>query len=364
LPAVAHFLENEGLVGSPPNEALVAAYRQAGLDVDLFAPLRSRSTGPVEPGVHLLAAEYGWKPVARLAPSRRWFSYRLFSCTCEEPAALAGTLATQTGRPLVVLADEIKNGSYAGDRSARWKAFCRWGMRQAELTIVNDPSRVEIQRGYAGLRPSSPVLVYPGCFREPPPPADRQATRQQWGVGPDELVLSASGMLSIDQGMDWILEALDAHPWLFGSFQPVNLTALERILLARSRWGRRVYVEPSRLPWRRAWQLAAAADVGLAIYRQQAPQWQNMGIASNRLCMFLAMGVPVIATRQKSFEFLEEYGCGRLVDDATTFVEALAYVRARRDEMGAAALECTRRYIRPAERFDELKQALLPLLQG
>jgi glycosyltransferase involved in cell wall biosynthesis len=71
--------------------------------------------------------------------------------------------------------------------------------------------------------------------------------------------------------------------------------------------------------------------------------------------MFLAMGVPVIASRQPSFEFIERYGCGVLVNDETEFRAAVGYIRDRLEEMRENALLCAREYIDPSGRFESLK---------
>ena len=52
-----------------------------------------------------------------------------------------------------------------------------------------------------------------------------------------------------------------------------------------------------------------------------------MGISSNRLCMFIAMGVPVICSRQKSFEFVEKYECGVMVNTYPEFLDAIHHIR-------------------------------------
>jgi len=74
-------------------------------------------------------------------------------------------------------------------------------------------------------------------------------------------------------------------------------------------------------------------DIGLAIYTNPAPQFQHMGISSNRLCMFLAMGVPVIATRQPSFRFIKDYNCGILVENYDQFLAAIRHIGAHLPSM-------------------------------
>ena len=118
-PRIAHFLLLPELANSPPNEALLAAYLDLGYDVDLYAPGKISEVS--NPRIRTFLAEYGWKWLLRNAWRRKWRKYAAFSCTSEDPVAVASVIAQLAGKPLISLADEIKSGSYWGDRSKRWK---------------------------------------------------------------------------------------------------------------------------------------------------------------------------------------------------------------------------------------------------
>ena len=358
-PRIALFLLLPELANSPPNEALLAAYLDLGYDVDLYAP------GPVSevsnPRIRTFRVEYGWKWLLRNAWRRKWRSYAAFSCTSEDPVAVTSVIARLAGKPLISLADEIKSGSYWGDRSKRWKQLCQWGLRSASLNIVNDECRVTLLRDYANL-PYGPIIVYPGCFRAPPRAFDVAEQRASRSVPPDGLVLGASGNISVLLGMDWLVDSMVALPYCYASVQPVNIDPFVRYLLQQSRVSERILTETKRLSWHDAWAQAPFCDIGLAIYRNQGPQFQQMGISSNRLCMFLAMGVPVIATRQPSFQFLLDYDCGMLVDSAEEFTAAIEHMRPRLQQMKQNALTCAREYIAADKRFELLRANVASIL--
>lgn len=359
---VAHFLLIPELAHSPPNDAAVSAWLDLGYGVDLYAPGGRFDVSRYGPDVRACAAEYGYRWLARNLLTRRWLGYAAFSGTTEDPMAVAGLLGRIYRRPVVTFADEIKSGSYAGDRSRRWKALCRAGMRRSVLTIVNEEQRVDLQRSYAGLASDAVIKVYPGCFREPPLPGDRLALRAARSLPADGLVLCYSGVMNHGNGGLWMAEALRACPelWVWG--QIVNLDPLTRGLLERLQGSERLVLERARLSWQDAWSSMAAADIGMVVYLQDAPQFRHMGIASNRLCMFLAMGVPVIASPQPSFEFIERYDCGVLVDGPEGMAAAVARISARLPQMRANALICAREYIRAGERWLELRDALAKAL--
>lgn len=355
---VAHFLLVPELAHSPPNDALVRAWLDLGYDVDLFAPGGNFPVDRYGPRVRAFAAEYGYRWLIRNVWRLRWRQYACFSGTTEDPMAAAGLLGLVHRRPVVTLADEIKSGSYGGDRTPRWKRLCKFAMRRAALTVVNEEERISLQRDYAGLPDRSQVLVYPGCFERAPESADRNSLRRSRGLPLDSLVLCYSGVMNYGNGGLWIAEALGRIPdlWVWG--QIVNLDALTRGLLQRIEGHDRLVIEASRLGWHEAWASMAAADIGLVVYLQDGPQFQHMGIASNRLCMFLSMGIPVIASRQPSFAFVEEYDCGVLVDGADSIVSAVANITSRLNDMRANALRCASEYINGPQRWITLRNAL------
>ena len=79
--------------------------------------------------------------------------------------------------------------------------------------------------------------------------------------------------------------------------------------------------------------------------------------------MFLAMGVPVIASRQDSFSFLEQYDCGALVDDSAGFAAAIEQIRSRLPEMQANSRRCWHECVAAPQRYQDLVIALRKSLE-
>ena len=338
----AHFLLISELAGSPPNDAIVSALREFGYKVDLYAPGGD------------LPVEYSNKWILKNLFSSRWSKYDLFSGTAEDPMAVAGVLAFWNRRPSFTLADEIRSGSYYGNRAESWKKLCRWGMRRSNFTIVNDESRIQLQRKYAGLSEKHKIIVYPGCFRELPAPGDREALRAKWGIPADALTIAFSGGLSVYSGFPWMMKALELKPEAYLVLQVANSDPL----LEQARNKERIYIEPQRLGWRESWSTMSAVDIGTAIYHHSGPQFQNMSTSSNRICMFLSMGVPVIASRQPSFAFLEKYDCGVLVGNEEEFIKAIGHIQARLSQMKENARRCAREYIDAPGKYRQLVESL------
>jgi glycosyltransferase involved in cell wall biosynthesis len=305
------------------------------------------------------SVEYGKRWILRNALLPRWRKYSVFSGSTEDPMSVVGILSWLHRRPSFTLADEIFSGGYRGDAPERWKRLCRWGMRRSSLSIVNDTSRIPLQREYAKLSVHHPVIVYPGCFRRPPPAGSRAALREAWGIPSDALVLAFSGNFYWQTGAEWFIGALQARTDLHAVLQPADLDALTRFLLSSCRGVERLYIEGEFSPTSdEFWSSMAGVDIGMAIYHHDAPQFQNMGTSSTKICMFLSMGVPVIASRQQSFEFIEKYGCGVLVENEQQFMDAIGFIKNRLPQMKANAIRCSLEYINAPQKYRDLVSAL------
>ena len=274
----AHFLLSPVLSNSPPNEALISAYLELGLEVDLYAPGGTCDVEAYGGRVTCHDVSYGRRWLARNVWKPAWRRYSLFSGTSESPLGVVGALAFVTRRPSIALVDEIRSGSYRGNEAESWKRLCRFGMRHASFDIVNDDSRVELLRDYAGLAAKKEVLVYPGGFRDPPRPVDRDAQRRQWGVSNDALVVGYSGVIDIYSGADWLIAAMRCSSSFHVVMQAVDVNPLAGFLLGQIEGRDRMYVQKQRLGWREAWSQAAAMDIGVVIYNNPGPQFQRMGI--------------------------------------------------------------------------------------
>jgi hypothetical protein len=355
-----HFLLIPELLYSPPNRAIIEALLASGYEVHVFSPNLASSPTEYGPKVITHTASYSFRWVAKVIFHPFWWSVSCISGTSEEPLAVVGLLAFILKKKSFILADEIKAGSYRGNSSERWKKLCRWAMKQAKFNIVNDQSRVSLLREYVPLSSQSKVIVYPGCFHQPPDPSVeyRKELRQQWDIPDQALVVASSGGFNLTAGADWLVKALEDRPELYAVIQPLGVDPLALFLLENIPSIDRVFLQRDRLSWNEAWRSAVGFDIGMAIYTNQAPQFQKMGISSNRLCMFIAMGVPVICSKQESFAFVSNYQCGVVVSDYTEFLEAISYISSNLTQMRENCRRCFHDYIMPADRFPALSRAI------
>jgi hypothetical protein len=76
------------------------------------------------------------------------------------------------------------------------------------------------------------------------------------------------------------------------------------------------------------------------------------------------MGVPVIATRQPSFRFIEDYNCGVLVENYAQFLAAIHHISAHLPAMRENCHRCFHEYIMPPDRYPRLREAIASLPGG
>lgn len=352
----AHFLLLPELLHSPPNNAIINAYIENGYHVDVFTPGNLPKTTKYGGNVSLFPVEYSWLWILRNLIKKRWIFYSFMSGTSEDPLCIVGLLCSIYRKRSISLVDEIKSGSYRGDRSDTWKALCKRAMRYSNLRIVNDESRIELLSQYLELKRKDSIIVYPGCFYQRPERSmsKRNKHRESWGFSNDEFVIGSSGGFNMTSGADWLLAYIQDDKEAFSVIQPLGVSPLSLFLLTKLDCSNRIYIQEKRMDWDEAWETAQGLDAGICIYMNKAPQFQNMGISSNRLCMFIAMGVPVIASKQKSFSFIEEYGCGILVEEYDEFKRGVQYIKKNLEDMRMNCERCYREYIGSEERYKTL----------
>jgi hypothetical protein len=357
---VAHFLLIPELLYSPPNNAIIQAYLECGYFVDIFSPGKLDSLTDYGPRVKTYTASYTWRWIFKNIISTRWFSYKWISGTSEDPLVITGLISFLYLKNNFVLVDEIKSGSYRGDRSHNWKSLCKWSIKKSEFKIVNDTHRIKLLTDYANLRHDDKIIVYPGCYHERPKvDSDRFSVKEKWGFPRDAFVIGSSGGFNLTAGADWLLTAVRELNSIFAVIQPLGVSPLSMFLMESLEINKRLFIQKTRLGWYDAWRNSIGFDIGLSIYTNPAPQFQNMGISSNRLCMFIAMGIPVIASKQESFNFLETFDCGILVSSYDEFKLAIQEIQRRHIDMRNNCEKCFHDYIRSRTRY----QILLELLK-
>lgn len=365
----AAFLHSRGdLFGRPFDDGIIRALLDAGFEIDHYSPgAEADASDLYGPAVRRWSIEYnsGWlKENWNLARTRK---HSILVGNTDLPMAFAGVLGMVARSPTVCACDEIYIGGYQGAARRYWKTITKWAMRRAAFTVITDPVRIPLQRRFAALSSNHPFYEYPSCFSDfDSEDFDPGAVRRELGIAQDDLVLSFSGNVSAPTGGEWAvrLERMLRESWKVllqpGGVPEPLLHALFESLAERDS----LIYRPERLEWMESVRLMSAADVGLVVYLSRKPQFQAMGVSSTKLCTYLSLGIPVVATRQESFRFVEDHNCGILVDQLSEVRPALDRIMKNYSHFSSNALECVADYIRPGEKRRVLAEAFRRLGRG
>ena len=349
----AYFESRADYFGRPLDDGVLRALLANGFDVDVFAPGGDLPQTLYPANVRRLSVEYRRAWLQRHMGRRVWREYDLFLGTADLPMAFAGTIAKLAHRPLVTVVDEIYLGGYEGlATTLYWKKLSQWAMRRAAFTIITDEVRIPLQREYASLPPQHEFLFYPCAYPTPYSGRSHADARQALGIGEKDFILSSTGAFTSANACDWLVRLVEGDLRLLiqtGALpDPVPDSLLRRLSGA-------LYF-PDRLEWRDSTEITVAADAAAVLYLSPKPQFQAMGISSQKLCTALWLGIPVIATRQDSFRFIDQYHCGELIDREEDLPAAIARIRENPDDYAANAGRAMREYVRAAERLQGLTE--------
>jgi hypothetical protein len=338
----AYFQLRPDTFGRPFDDGIARALDAAGYDLDVYAPPQ-------------IAFRRSWLTGELFRP--KWRRYDLFLGNPDLGTAFAAALARAAFRPFVNAVEEVYVGGYEGEARSYWKRIARAAARQARFTIITDLCRAELQREYAGLPRTHRFVPYPSCYPDPYAGPTRGEARAMLGLDAAELIVSVTGALTESNGVHWLFGALDAFDGCL-LIQPGNRpdAVLESLVRRLERERRAVYL-PERLGWREAAERTMAADVSAVFYLSPKPQFQRMGVSSQKLGMSLWLGIPVIATRQPSFEFIREFGCGELIGGPEELPAAIERIRGDHARYAAGARRAVDEYIRPGEKLAALTEA-------
>lgn len=359
MPRAAYFELKAGYFGRPFDDGILRALTACGYEVDIYAPDGDLPQEIYGPNIRRLSVDYrrSWI-TSHLSLARR---YDLFLGTADLPMAFAGIFATLGRRPSVMASDKIFLGGYVGIARLYWDRIARGTMRRADLTILTDMLREPLQREYAGLGTEPHRFVsYPCCYAEPYRGRSREEARHALGVADDELVLSFTGSFTELNGAQWLIRLIDRTPrnvrvlvQTGGRPDPVT----DALLTHLDRQGRMIY-RPDRVEWLEAPEITIAADISCAFYVTSLPDFQNLGASSQKLCTSLWIGVPVLATWQPSFTFIDELQCGVTFDGEDQLDAALSRVIANRERFASNTQHALTTRINAADHLRELTDAL------
>ena len=96
-------------------------------------------------------------------------------------------------------------------------------------------------------------------------------------------------------------------------------------------------------------EMISSADVGLALYSEEELGYRAtlMGLAAGKIGNYLKCGLPIIATRLPSLQYIEDYQCGVLINSESEIEEAIQLITSNRSVFSENAYRCYRELWQP-----------------
>ncbi|MCK4421641.1 glycosyltransferase family 4 protein [candidate division WOR-3 bacterium] len=170
-------------------------------------------------------------------------------------------------------------------------------------------------------------------------PMDRREAKKRIGLKSDYNYVGFIGNFAIWQGLDYLIQAI---PHVLGVCDNVGFLLIgdgpemPKIRKEISRFKNDEVILTGKVPYKEASRYINAFDIGVAPFLEK----RNSGMVSPlKICDYAACGVPIVSTRIKGLEIVEEEGIGILVppDDPEVLADAIIRLLKKpemREEMG------------------------------
>ncbi len=221
----------------------------------------------------------------------------------------AGLAARLAGIPVGCISDELRSDAEATTPvQKQWRARERRAHRRCRWTIALSQERADFIREENRLGAAHPIFIVPNAARGP---AERLPSRYYQDI----LRLPAASRVLLHAGSLWWTAANEliesTQDWTSDWF----IVFQGRFAAPRNgpHDAPHVRLTEQVLPSSLLDYAASSATIGLALYDASRDNNRLMGTASGKLALYMKNALPVIATGQSGFGWLEREHCGACV---------------------------------------------------
>jgi hypothetical protein len=298
----------------------------AGWHVDLFTTLSPMHPAPFfgRESVRLVPLEMsrgGALTLVKQLVTRRP-KYRAIVTVPQWGLHYCAIAARLGGIVLGCISDELRiEGEARSDAERRWKERERRAHAQCAWTMALSTDRADLVRRENRLPDDHPIFVVPNVGRGP-------ARRTRSCYFQDALGLEADARILLHAGSLWWTRAAELAERAAGWTNDLTVVFQTRFVPSSNghRDSARVRYAPGVLPSALLDYAVSSASIGLALYDSSNANNRTMGTASGKVGLYMKNLLPVIATHDGGFEWLEREGCGVCVDGPDDIPAAAARI--------------------------------------
>ncbi|MBV6641986.1 MAG: hypothetical protein KI791_14785 [Cyclobacteriaceae bacterium] len=234
----------------------------------------------------------------------------------------------------VCLSDEVYTDDYSGysaeqkllaEFQAKWRKREIKAHQACDATIALGLDRYNLVREVNQLNELHKVFIVPNA-----PSGTRQDSgeasnyyRNTFKLTRDQLIVLHSGGLKWDL-MDDLFTLPIKDPKI-----KVLIQARINHRNIRDQLSDSILLSENFFPYEDMVSLTRGADIGLLLYSQENPEERRNGPTAGKLGLYLAAGLPLIACNLSSFEWIEDEGCGVLIQHLDQLEEAVNQIKTR-----------------------------------
>ncbi len=250
----------------------------------------------------------------------------------------AGLISFASACPLIIINDEFP--SCYGPPNAVFSTLERWAARRSDLIILPSKGRHDLLCKELRLV-DKPHLVFPNITK-----VEQKNNKQDWhkafGISEEKSILLYAGFLS-----DW-----SQVPELLSSvaYWPDNTVLLMNSKDTTRGGHYRNQISHLDLPGKVFWtdgalseaqlnSLTAYCAASFALYRNDGPNTESIGMASGKLMRSVALGTPVITSSFQSLSFVTEEKIGVQVEHPSEIPAAVSQLLSDKDLYRANCFE-------------------------
>lgn len=236
-----------------------------------------------------------------------------------------------SGVPMGCISDELKAAAEAKtDLERLWKSRERRAHRRCRWTMALSPERADFIRRENQLGPEHRIFTVPNASAGQAQRTTSHYFHDVLSLPPRQRILVHAGSLWW-QGITDVVES--AESWTS------DWTVVFQIRFAANRNGWRdsthVRFATGVLPASLLDYAISSATIGLALYDASKVNNRLMGTASGKVALYMKNGLPVIATRDGGFDWIEREECGACISHASEIPAAADRIWAKYDDYSA-----------------------------
>lgn len=228
--------------------------------------------------------------------------------------------------------------------------------KKCRATIIQDRRRAEVLYKSNGVNADEvkplylPVSNIGDCIRK-----KTRYCYDKWGLDTNDTIVLYSGLISQSRWIDRVIDVSKnfPHQWKL-LLHGVDTMETQKVITQKG-VSDRVILSTTLLSPFELIKLVQSAKIGLVIYGNTNQNDILTGLSSEKLSIYLQCGMPVIACHYPSYEHIDDYRCGILIDSIDEIPNAITKILEEFSSYQENAYKCFEEVYKYSKHFMSVK---------